>query len=32
LMPLDKKTKNAIVNLSKPYPKRVKQAMNENPS
>lgn len=32
LMALDKDTKNDIIKLSKPYPKRVKQAMNENPS
>jgi hypothetical protein len=32
LMPLDKEIKNDIMKLSKPYPKRVKQAMNDIPS
>ncbi len=32
LMPLDKEMKEQIAPLAKPYPKRVKQAMDENPS
>tara|TARA_R100000655_G_scaffold31752_1_gene63499 strand:+ start:1004 stop:1678 length:675 start_codon:yes stop_codon:yes gene_type:complete len=31
-MPLDKNIKNDILKLSKPYPKRVKQAMNDDQS
>tara|TARA_Y100000356_G_C11163776_1_gene237483 strand:+ start:77 stop:751 length:675 start_codon:yes stop_codon:yes gene_type:complete len=32
MMPLDKNIKNDILKLSKPYPKRVKQAMNDDQS
>lgn len=32
LMPLDQETKKSISHLSKPYPKRVKQAMTDNQS
>jgi hypothetical protein len=32
LMPLDSEMRDRIIPLAKPYPKRVKQAMTENPS